>query len=233
MNIIENLVQFNLTRQEANLYLLLSTDGEMSGYEAARKGCISRSNAYAALSSLTDKGAVYRLNGGTPLYQALPIQDFCEHKLRNLKESAEALARDLPARREPAEGYLTITGRQNIIDRMRSMIASARERIYLALSPKILSLGKAELASAIARGVKVVVISSEDPALTGASFYQDSIPSNQIRLIADSSEVLTGELGQDEVASSLYSRRKQLVDLFKDALRNEIKLIQLGQRAED
>ena len=44
---IERLIHFGLTRQEARIYFLLLTEGELSGYEAAKRAGISRSNAYA------------------------------------------------------------------------------------------------------------------------------------------------------------------------------------------
>ena len=43
------LQQFGLTRQEAKVYLLLLTEGCLSGYEAAKRAGISRSNAYGEI----------------------------------------------------------------------------------------------------------------------------------------------------------------------------------------
>ena len=46
MNLIEGLTNFNLTKQEATLYVLLLKSGQMTGYEAAKQTGISRSNTY-------------------------------------------------------------------------------------------------------------------------------------------------------------------------------------------
>ena len=54
---MEMLTCFGLTRQEAKIYLLLLTEGALSGYEASKRAGISRSNAYGALAGLVDKGA--------------------------------------------------------------------------------------------------------------------------------------------------------------------------------
>ena len=56
------LMNFGLTRQEANLYVLLVLEGELNGYEAAKKSGISRSNTYNALAGLVEKGAAYMLS---------------------------------------------------------------------------------------------------------------------------------------------------------------------------
>ena len=37
MNLIEGLTNFNLTKQEATLYVLLLKSGQMTGYEAAKQ----------------------------------------------------------------------------------------------------------------------------------------------------------------------------------------------------
>ena len=49
----------------------------------------------------------------------------------------------------------------------------------------------------------------------------------QVRLITDLSFVLTGELEGAEGAAALSSNRKKLLDLFKSASKNEIRLIEL------
>lgn len=59
----EKLVQFGLTRQEANIYLCLLQNKDLSGYEVSKITGISRSNVYSALASLVEKGAAYLLEG--------------------------------------------------------------------------------------------------------------------------------------------------------------------------
>lgn len=58
----EKLVQFGLTRQEANIYLCLLQNKDLSGYEVSKITGISRSNVYSALASLVEKGAAYLLS---------------------------------------------------------------------------------------------------------------------------------------------------------------------------
>ena len=88
---IEALMHFGLTRQEARIYLLLLTEGALSGYEAAKRIGISRSNAYGALAGLVDKGAAYILEEQAVQYQAVPVNEFCFNKLHYLKEVSDLL----------------------------------------------------------------------------------------------------------------------------------------------
>ena len=70
---LNGLVLFGLTRQEANIYLCLYQNGELTGYEVAKQTGISRSNVYSALAGLTDKGAAYLAQGTSSKYVAVPI----------------------------------------------------------------------------------------------------------------------------------------------------------------
>ena len=60
-------------------------------------------------------------------------------------------------------------------------------------------------------------------------FYRTEKKEGQLRVITDSLYVLTGDL-EDEDSTCLYSSKKNLVDVFKEALSNEIKLITWSQR---
>ena len=56
---IEYLMHFGMSRQEATVYLRLIEAGKQTGYEIARDTGISRSNVYASLAALVEKGAAY------------------------------------------------------------------------------------------------------------------------------------------------------------------------------
>lgn len=87
MNLIEGLTNFNLTKQEATLYVLLLKSGQMTGYEAAKQTGISRSNTYTALAGLVDKGAAYVLEEGkVTRYTPVPAAEFCSNKISCLEE---------------------------------------------------------------------------------------------------------------------------------------------------
>lgn len=75
-SLIENLIAFNLTRQEAAIYVEFLVHGEMSGYEVAKETGFSRSNVYASLQSLAEKGALFLIQGESTKYTPVPIKDF-------------------------------------------------------------------------------------------------------------------------------------------------------------
>ncbi|RCX18381.1 sugar-specific transcriptional regulator TrmB [Anaerobacterium chartisolvens] len=227
MDIIDLLIQFNLTRQEASIYLTLLSEGDMNGYEVAKVTGISRSNTYTSLASLVDKGGAFTIEGPTTRYTPVPIEEFCENKIRNLQEKKQDIIKSIPHKRDEIEGYITIKGRSHILDKMRNMVKEAKERVYLSISETALQCILPEIRNAINRGIKMVLITNMSFSLEGATAYFTEKPQQQIRLIVDSTNVLTGDIDDGEHSTCLYSKKKNLIDLLKDSLKNEIRLIEM------
>lgn len=223
---------FNLTHQEAVLYLLLCAEGRLTGYEASKLSGISRSNTYTSLAALVEKGAAWLEEGAATRYTPVPVAEFCDNRLRKMRENRELLVRSVTGPRRETEGYLTIKGERNIFDKMRNMIGEAQERVYIAVSGTTLALVTPELKQAVDRGLKVVIITSPPFDMEGAMIYLSTTSQEQIRLIADSRNVLTGDIKSEAESSCLYSNKKNLVDLFKRALKNEIELARIQERSQ-
>ena len=230
MDIIEKLTYFNLTRQEATLYLTLLAEGRLTGYEATKLTGISRSNTYTALAGLVEKGAAYVLEDKATRYTQVSMDEFCENRVRRLQELKEELLRELPSTSQSVDGYITIKGATEIINKLKNTIVKAKARIYVSATDSAIEALRGELTEAVGRGLKVVIITGRPFVLEGAIIYYK--PNSQIRLIADSQEFLTGDLADGSNSTCLYSSKQNLVDLFKDALKNEIKLIELLPEAE-
>lgn len=227
---MERLTCFGLTRQEAKIYLLLLTEGSVSGYEAAKRAGISRSNAYGALAGLVDKGAAYILEEQSVRYAAVPVKEFCGNKIHFLTETAEMLEEQIPKELHREEHYITICGRRNVEDKIRNMLEETRERVYFFSEAAVLQSFEEELRRLIRKGCKVVLLTEESWELPGATVYHTAKRGGSVRLITDSSYALTGELREETHTTCLYSANRNLVQLLKDALANEIQLNVMKQQ---
>lgn len=229
--VLDRLVLFGLTRQEATIYLCLFQNGEMTGYEVAKQTGISRSNVYSGLSDLVDKGAAYLVEGNTSKYIAVPVEEFCENKIRSLIFEKEYLIKNLPSKKEKELGYITITGNRNIKDKVITMIGEAKLRIYFSASYKMVEELQEEFLRALDKKIKLVLITDklpENERLQKESIcYLGERKESSIRLIIDSEYALTGELTGNKEDTCLYTGQKNFIEVFKDALRNEIRLIEL------
>lgn len=229
--VFDKLGMFGLTRQEANIYVCLCQNGELTGYEVAKLTGISRSNVYSGLCALTDKGAAYLAEGNSSKYVAVPIKEFCENKIRSLNKEKDELIRNIPSMKKQEIGYITITGSRNIWDKIVTMISEAEKRIYFSASLSVIEKLEQEFLKGLQKNIKLVFIT--DGELENSTLLKESIcyiadaRGNNIRLIIDSEFALTGELTNSKEDTCLYTGQKNFISVFKETLRNEIKLIQL------
>lgn len=231
-DVIEKLIHFNLSRQEALLYICLWENGEISGYEASKLTGISRSNVYGVLSALVDKGAATVTETNVTLYHAVSPEEFLGNKLRHLEEDKEYIVGSLPRITKEIEGYITIQGSHNIKDKIYHMIQNCNMRLYMAASGSVIEEVEAVLKEARDRDVKIVLMSDRDYGELATKFYRDTPESGQVRLITDSAYVLTGELHGRSMDTCLYSGQKNLVTIMKEALRNKIRLLELEENGK-
>ena len=85
-----------------------------------------------------------------------------------------------------------------------------------------------ELEELCGNGIKVVILTDKRETVSlQATFYENAVKKDRIGVITDSTYVLTGEYGKKEDSSCLYTGQKNFVQLFKDSMKNEIKLIEL------
>ena len=227
--ITEELLHFGLTMQEANLYLTLLTHGESTGYEAAKLTGISRSNTYTALAGLVEKGAAYIMEENVVRYIAVPFEEFSGNMIRRLQSRQQSLLSRLPRRKTEMQGYITIRGTRQIMDKLIHMIQETKQRLYISVPGTILSQIQPYLLQQLEEEKRVVILSDAPCTLTGATSYVIHKGDDQIRLIVDSVKVLTGRISDGEDSTCLFSLNRNLVDVFKEMLKNEITLIQLGK----
>ena len=100
--------------------------------------------------------------------------------------------------------------------------------MYLSLSGNVLEQFAEEIQRLIDSKIKVVIITDKPCQLNDTIIYYNKVEEDQIRVIVDSSIVLTGDVHADD-ATCLYSKKRNLVDVFKEMLQNEIKIIQYTQ----
>ena len=223
------LQHFGLSRQEALVYRNLLLYGKQTGYEIAKETGISRSNVYSALSVLTEKGAAYVLEESAKKYIPVKLEEFCGNWIRKLEEEEQWMRENLPDTREAEEGYITIEGDANIRDKVHNLIKNAAERVYISGTGVYIREFAEDLERLVEKKRKVVIITDEEVAFPGPSVYRTGDKGKQIGVIVDSKYALSGEYGDGNMNTCLYSGQKNFVELFKNALANEIQLIRFEQ----
>ena len=221
MDLINSLKKIGLTQQEAIIYIYLCKNNEITGYEAAKLSGISRSNAYASLSSLVDKGYANIVEGTPAKYVAVPKEELIKNAERDFNYNIGIIKSELEYIQPNQEPYVTITGEEHIINKLKNIVDSATERIYISCNNEILLAINNELSLAVSRGLKVVVLSSADINIGNHIYYYLEHP-DSIKIITDTAKVLAGTLKQ-----SLYSKNETLVTIIREAFINEISVINM------
>lgn len=237
---VEKLALFGLGRQEAVIYFCLLRNEALTGYEISKMTGISRSNVYGTLGLLVEHGAAYVMEGTTNRYVGIPIEEFCDNRIRELSRTREELEKDRPDKKIMTDGYITIEGYQHICDKIYHMLKDTQMRVYFSGECKFLSKWEKELLYLVEAGRKVVLISENLPIVYEKQIADGSIifyqvepntesenSKNQVRLIIDSECVLTGEVKESDRDTCLFSAQKNFVNVFKEAMRNEIELIKI------
>lgn len=223
--LLEELTCFGLSRQEASIYVELIKHGKMTGYELSKETGISRSNVYAACAELVSKGACYLEEVESTKYIPVDLEIFLKNRINRLKEKADFIVAHKPAEVVNADGYITIRGSENIMDKVKQMIGCTSARIYLLASSKIIENFESELISLAKRNIKIVIL-SDGFNMANAKIYKTEVEPDQIRFISDSTFVLTGQLSGSIEDKCLYSGQENLVSVMKEYLRNKIFLLE-------
>lgn len=218
------LKKFGLTNQEGIIYETLLSNGAMTGYEVAKTTGISRSNVYSSLTGLVDKGAAYLIEGDPTRYLPVEIEKFCSNTISDLESMAQYLKTHVPQPVELSDGYITICGSRNIHNMIKDMLLKCELRVYILAESELIHGFLDQICSLIADGKKVVIL-SDSCDVDGALFYETSPEPNQLRIIVDSSYVLTGDYFGKDSDTCLYSGQRNLVSVLKEALEYRIKLI--------
>lgn len=226
-NLVERIISFGLTRQEAVFYLALYKNGALTGYEVSKLTGISRSNVYNGLANLVTQGAAYIAEeGSVTKYIALDFAEFSENKIRTLEQEKTYIIQNLPEKEPDSLEFIMIEGQEHILNKLYHMLIQSKYRVYIYVNSNILLLLQEQLKDCIARGIKVVIITDYLVNVENSKLYIHQIVDSQIQLIVDSNLVLMGEIN----AGCLYSRQKNFVNVFKQSFANTIKLIELENK---
>jgi len=239
-DLIARLQILGFTENESKVYLELNKLGTLTGYEAAKQAGIPRPNAYSALQGLVEKGAALKTQGEPNKYMAIAVNELSYHIAKKTKDTLGYLQKHIQVNQPPVnEPFITIEGDTNILSKISYLIQKAEENVYLDAWFEEIQELQEELLTAKVRGVEVVLISvgTIDLALTNVydhgreeEWAKDGVRS--IRLIIDSKEVLTGEVGRSKSSTALYSKNSSLIELVQESLVHDIMLIEIKKAFE-
>lgn len=228
MDFNNTLHKLGFTPIEATVFITLCKHGALSGYEVAKLTGISRSNIYAALYSLQEKGKCQVSEGETTKYIAISKEELLLSTKRELTKTLSEIEQFYPNPIEIQEPYVTIRGYDNVLNKIKNSILLCKSHLYLLCSASCIDLFRDELL-AICSDRRITIICEADINLSNQiTIYNRQRDPKGIHLIIDTQSVITGDL-EPEHAQCLFSKNDSLVRLMRESFVTELNMIALNK----
>lgn len=225
MNFQECLIKVGFTPIEATVYTTLCKHGALSGYEAAKICGISRSNVYAALYSLQEKGRCYVSEGEAPKYIPLTKDELLSIVKSDFDQVVQTIENEFPENNILGEPYITIRGYENILAKLKHTILSCQSHLYLLTPSEYIHLLEKELLS-ISESKRVSIICDSHITVGSSLIYRRGKSPQGFHMIVDTQSVITGELTGPN-SQCLFTTNQSLVRLMRESFITELDMIQL------
>lgn len=237
--IAAELVALGLTRNESLGYLCLLEAEEslgLTGYEVAARSGIPRSAVYGVLRKLQDGGWIFPTGDQPARYAPVPARDVLAgirldtlDRLAGLEESLG----NLTPRSQPEPVWI-LNRYDRVLEVVAAAIGRAEHSLCLSLWQRELLALEAAVASAVSRGVHVL-LHSIDPALEcppGAACWADRDAddrrrtwSHKLIAVVDRREAIMGGAEPGANNQAVHTRNPSLVDLATNHIVLDVTLI--------
>lgn len=230
---IEYLRRIGLSDLEARCYLTLHEESRISGYEVAKRVSVSRSNVYAALRSLADKGGCRMTDGDPVLYDAVPIDQLIGLLKSEFEQTANVLATTLKTPPKPAPGFYSWTGTDQVDKAIQRLVSNASKSIIVDIWAEDLHRIEESLVGAEQRGTTVilVVLGACETSLKNVTHHKHyDIPSDiprKFSVLCDSSSAILGSFAGWTKPSALETEHSAVIDMLKNAFYHDVIMNQI------
>lgn len=218
------LLKSGFTPIEATVFITLCKHGALTGYEVAKLCGISRSNVYAALYSLQEKGKCYTVESDTTKYIALSKEELIAGCKRELNEIIDTIDKFFPETISIGDPYITIKGYDNVVSKIKNTILSCQSHMYILATKETILLFKEEI-EAISTSKRVTIICEEHLILRDTFIYTKAKSPAGFHMIMDTHAVITGDLTGSP--QCLYTCNQSLVRLMRESFITELDMIKL------
>ncbi len=196
-NAIESLLrQLGFSGLEAEAYLAVLSEPDISAYRVSQILGKAAPNTYKALDSLLAKGAVLADEGGrSRTFTAVAVRELIGQTNRRLEILARDIEKGLENMPQPksGEGVYRLNTVHQVIARAKEMIAEASISIVVDSDPEPMKELLDDFVAAAGRGVKVLLQGREEIEVKGCEVVAsvtEGWPGNLLVLLVDGSQYM-------------------------------------------
>lgn len=240
--LIDHMQMFDLTDNEARIYLAFLTHGSMNGYEVAKKCDVARGNIYSYLQRLLEKGALVKEENDK--FTPVPLKIFFENyrlQLGHSEESALNLLRQHTYQQQNEAQVLSLSESDAIFRRFRSILNGSDSKLVLvaAFSQELETFkDDIEALQNSAKEVNILSFGRKPKWLNNASEHlsEDLIEKAQggrLLMVANFPQALIAVIRADGTASGLWAWNRYLAAAIGLYISHEILITKMWSMIDE
>lgn len=231
---VEKLKELGFNSYEAKVYLALLKKYPATGYEVSQLADIPQSRAYDALKSLSVSKVVFPSDDKPQKYSPISPKELTKRFKRQINSTVEFLEKSLPEVKEDYdEPVHNISGYENIIKKLKEIIKSSKESIYLEIWSDDFKHLEKYLSAAYDKGVDIKIVAYNGFKTNfgvvydheGAKELENSVGSRLIYFLSDDEECIFGKIESQVI----WTKNEQITFLVKEFIVHDMYLLDVGK----
>ncbi|SEC15236.1 Sugar-specific transcriptional regulator TrmB [Paenibacillus sp. GP183] len=234
--LFQHLRRFGFTELEAKCLHVLSELGSITGYEIAKRMGISRSNVYAALQKLVEKGFVLESKGEPTLYQTISIDEIADTIEAHFKASIRYVKEHMPKQDAKRTEYFTVDGDAKVLERIRAELGKVKTEALCDLWSEEAKLWSKALNQAVEQGARILVSAvgaSDLPGIQVFPHVRDEAwqegSGRKFSFVLDRNLAIIGTRGGSEPTKAVITEHPAMVELLIHSFFQDVVLHELQQ----
>lgn len=241
-DLVEKLKEIGFNTYEAKVYIALLKKYPATGYEVSKIANIPQSRTYDTLKALEDKNIVAATNTKPVSYTPIRPKQLISSYQRKMTSAINYLEKHLPEVKDDYnEPIITISGKQNIQNKILEVIQNAKREIYMEVWSQDFKIFEQELLNAYNRNVEIRIVgydnfSSKFGLVFEHAFARDiemSLGGRMIIIAADDSEGVVGQISsyKNELFNTniIWTQNKSIVFIIKEFIVHDMYLIDVEE----
>lgn len=235
-NELSLLNKIGLTDAEAKVYLTLSQNGSLTGYEASKMANVPRSKIYNILQSLIDKGfALFTQYESNNKYIAVPMSEISnkiKKEMSNNLNQLEESFRIFPLKTN-MDNIWHIKNYNNIFEKCRCIIKNSNKEVLIQIWYEDLHNILDEIVEFEKKNKNIAVVVFGAPKdkniseLRNIYFHgmgeekKKEMGGRWITLVSDFKEVVFGQIISESICEVIWTESKPMVVLASEYVRHD------------
>lgn len=241
-DLVEKLKEIGFNSYEAKVYIALLKKYPATGYEVSKLANIPQSRTYDTLKVLEEKNIVVSANTKPVTYTPIKPKLLTSRFQKKMNSTINFLEKHLPEVKEDYnEPIITITGKQNIQEKILEVIKNAKREIYIEVWREDFKIFEQELLNAYNRNVELRIVgydnlNSRFGLIFEHAFARDielSLGGRMVIIAVDDNEGVIGKISslKNNISDTniIWTKNLGIVFIIKEFIVHDMYLIDVEE----